>query len=155
MSSNLNFLFAVLAGLVLISLAMLSRSCEAPDVPRYFDRKMSLEDARARAAELDRPLLMVFVDAGKDSTRMKKGPLGSARVSKWISDHAVPVLLDVRNAATGDMEARLLVSRNQIEGYPTLILTKDGQELARETGFLSRRDLATWLESAGGKSSAR
>jgi hypothetical protein len=151
MGSNLNFLFAVLAGIVLISLAMLSRSCQAPDVPRYFDRKMSLDDAQARAAELDRPLLMVFVDAGEDSTRMKKGPLAASRVSGWVKGHAVPVLLDVSNAANGDMEAGLLITRYQLDAYPTLVLVKKGQELGRKAGFVPRGELAKWLENAGGK----
>jgi hypothetical protein len=151
MSSNLNFMFAVLAGIVLISLAMLSRSCEAPDVPRYFDRKMSLDDAQARATELERPLLMVFVDAGDESTRMKKGPLGSSRVSGWVKGHAVPVLLDVSNAANGDTEAGLLISRYNIEAYPTLILVQKGRELGRRSGFTPRGELAKWLESAAVK----
>jgi hypothetical protein len=151
MGSNLNFLFAVLAGVVLISLAMLSRSCQAPDVPRYFDRKMSLEDAQARAVELERPLLMVVVDAGDDSTRMERGPLQSSRVSGWIKDHAVPVRLDVSNAANGDLEAGLLITRYQIDAYPTLILTRGGQELGRVSGFVRRGELAKWLEGTGTK----
>jgi hypothetical protein len=112
---------------------------------------MSLEDAQARAVELERPLLMVLVDGGEDSRRMERGPLQSSRVSAWIKGHAVPVRLDVSRAASGDMEAGLLVSRLRVDAFPALILMRGGQELGRTSGFVRRGELAKWLESTGGK----
>jgi hypothetical protein len=147
MDSNLNFLFAVLAGIVLVSVAMLTRSCGGPDVPRYFERKLSLEDAAARAVELDRPLMMVLVDGSDESARFRRGPLASSRVSAWAREKAVAVLVDVSGAAAGDAERQMLLTRHQVEALPAVIVLKAGRELGRKTGFVKRAELATWLES--------
>ncbi|MGL5295414.1 MAG: thioredoxin family protein [Culicoidibacterales bacterium] len=57
---------------------------------------------------------------------------------------------NVDDAATEDNDTKnAMLDRLQIEGTPTLIAIKDGEEIGRLVGNKSEADLSTWLTEMG------
>ena len=145
---KLNFLFAILGGIVIISLAMALRSCRAPEIPPYFDRSLTLAAAIEQADREDRHVLALFTaDWCPPCHDLKKGALASDAVTGWIAEHAVPAYVDVSKARSGDLDQQVLSTRYRVEALPTLLLLKDGRELGRITGNIPRRELLKWLRT--------
>lgn len=146
MDPKLNFLFALLGGIFIISVAMSLRSCGTPAIPDYFDRTLTLPAAIEQAARDDRPVLALFTaDWCPPCHDLKKGALASDAVRAWIADHAVPAYVDISKARSGDLDQQVLSTRYRVQELPTLLLLRDGQELSRITGNIPRRDLMKWL----------
>jgi thioredoxin:protein disulfide reductase len=144
--AKVNFLLAVLGGVIIISLAMSLRSCGTPAVPEIFDRRISLEEAIARGNRDERPVFVLFTaDWCSACSALKKGALANSGVQEWVREHAVPAYVDVTKAQAGDMEARVLQTRYRIEALPTILILKKGQEVGRITGNVPRRELLKYL----------
>lgn len=152
MESKVNFLFAVLAVVIIASVAMLTYSCSTPNTLKYFPRKVSLEDAIAAAELGDKPVVALFAaDWSEPCEKFKRRALADEQVAAWISTQSQPVLLDMTNADAGDGEAMALFNRFAIAEYPTIILLRKGVEVARLEGEKSAKDLLQWLREKGVK----
>jgi thioredoxin 2 len=95
----------------------------------------------ASTAQLQGRLLLVDATAtwcGPCQT-MERETWPDARVGAWLAEHAVAVQVDV------DAE-RDVAQALGIEAMPTLILMRDGRELARSVGALDADELLAWLE---------
>jgi thiol:disulfide interchange protein len=146
MEPKLNFLLAVLGGVIIISLAMSLRSCGRPDTPEYFDRKLSLAAATEQAQRDDLFVLALFTaDWCPPCAQLKKGALGNSGVVAWVNDYAVPVYLDVSNARSGDIDQQVILTRHRVQELPTILLLRGDQELGRITGNIPGRELSRWL----------
>jgi thiol:disulfide interchange protein len=150
MNSNLNFLFALLAVIVIVSLALAMRSCGTPKYPPPFTAQVKLEDAVAGSRESGRPILAFFTaDWCGSCQSLKRGALSSSRISRWIEQHAEPVYIDATRANSGDTEMQSLLARYRVRAFPTLMMLEPGRPLderGRIEGNISRRDLLKWLE---------
>jgi thiol:disulfide interchange protein len=149
MDAKLNFLFAVLAGVIMISLAMSLRSCgSTPATPEFFEAKLPLDTAIERARTDDSFVLALFTaDWCPVCARFKKGPLASSAVRDWVESYAVPAYVDVTKARSGDVEQQVLLTRYRVDSLPTVLILRNGQEAGRVSGHVPRRDLLKWLRS--------
>jgi thiol:disulfide interchange protein len=146
MDPKVNFLFALLGGVIIISLAMSLRSCRSPAIPEYFDRNVSLATGVEEAQREDRLVFALFTaDWCPPCAQLKKGALASPSVTTWIRDHAVPVYVDVSRARSGDMDQQVLLTRHRIEALPTVLVLRGSQELGRVSGSVPARELVKWL----------
>jgi thiol:disulfide interchange protein len=147
MESKINFLFAILAVVLIASVALLTYSCSSPATPKYFPKKASLEDAIAAADQADRPVFAVFIaDWSEPCQKFKRGALSRERISEWVTANTQPVLLDMTNADAGDAEAAALMNRYAIAEFPTVMLLRKGHEAARLEGVVSTSELLKWLK---------
>jgi len=118
---------------------------------------------RPKCGECGRPLLLdrpiKVTDASLDRVVADAGvPVLVDFYADWCGPCKVmaPVLDEVAQARAGsllvgklDTDASPVVSqRFGIRGIPTLILFRDGKEVARQTGALPRGQLEAWLEAA-------
>jgi thiol:disulfide interchange protein len=167
MDSNLNFLYALLVVILIVSLALMTRSCSTPRVPPPFDVRQTLEGAAresaqmagvagvggergARGARGGRPILALFTaDWCPACQKFKGGALASSRVQNWIEMHTVPVYVDATRANSGDTELQALLTRYRVTELPTLMILEPGRlqdERARLVGNKHRREVLAWLE---------
>jgi thiol:disulfide interchange protein len=147
MESKINFLFAILAVLLIASVALLTYSCSSPATPKYFPKRASIEDAVAAADQADRPVFAVFAaDWSEPCQKFKRGALSSSQVADWVVANSQPLLLDMTNAEEGDAEAAAMFNRYAIAEYPTVMLLRKGHETARLEGVVSAGELLKWLK---------
>jgi thioredoxin-related protein len=146
---KLNFLFALLAGIIIISLAMSLRTCgRKPPVPEYFTRHVSLDTAFERAAGEDAFVFAFFTaDWCPNCAKLKNGPLSSSSIADWAAGYSIPIYVDVSKARSGDVDQQVLCSKYRVTELPTVILFDKGQEVGRQTGYLPRRQLLKWLRT--------
>lgn len=146
MEGKLNFLFAVLAVILIAFVAMATYSCQGHAIPPYFNKRVTLEDATTQADQNDRIVFAFFTaDWQEECTKFKTGALSDSRIIDWMKTHAQAVYIDMTKADAGDADAAGLQTRYEIDGYPTVILMKKGKELARLKEVLSARELLKWL----------
>lgn len=152
MEGKLNFLFAVIAVILIASIALMTYSCSTPSTPAYFNKKLSLEDAMSAADQNDRVLVALFTaDWCEPCAKLKRGALADERIVEWIKANAQPAYLDMTKAESGDADAAALLKRYGIEAFPTLMLMRKGQELARLEEVVGARDLLKWLNDHAAK----
>lgn len=110
-----------------------------------------LEAGQAKAAEFDRPMVVMFTaDWCRPCQILKREILTEPGVEEVLFTDFVPVTVDMTNAGRSDPR----ISEYRIDGYPTLIvLSPDGEEIQRVSGFgrgavASTEAFQAWLESA-------
>ena len=110
-----------------------------------------LEAGQAEAAELDRPMVVMFTaDWCRPCQMLKRDILTDERVEEVLFTNFVPVTEDMTNAGRSDPR----LSTYRVDGYPTLIvLSPDGEEIQRVSGYgrgavASTDAFLAWLESA-------
>jgi thiol:disulfide interchange protein len=146
MDSKVNFLYAILAVVLIASVALLTYSCSSPATPKYFPKKVSLEDVMSAADQADKPVFALFsADWSEPCQKLKRGALSSSRIADWIVKNAQPILIDMTDADAGDADAAALFKRYAIEDYPTIMLLRKGHEVARLEGVVSAGELLKWL----------
>jgi len=101
---------------------------------------LSYEQAHQRAKD-EGKLLLVDATATwcPPCKKMEKDTWPAEPVRAWLSEHAVPIQIDV------DEEQELSRSL-KIEAMPTVIAFKDGAEFDRVVGYKGPDDLLAWLE---------
>lgn len=152
MESKINFLFAVLAVVLIAMVAMLTYSCSSSGKPKYFPKKATYEEAMTAADSAERVLFAVFsAEWSEPSQRYLKRALCDSRVVEWVHANAQPVLLDMTNYDAGDGEAAALFNRFAIAEFPTVILVRKGQEISRLEGEKPAKELVAWLKDKGQK----
>lgn len=106
--------------------------------PQIF-AEISLAEAKAKAVEQDKFLL---VDATADWCQpckvMERTTWVDPEVISWIKLNAIAIQVDVDRQRT---EAKEL----NIQAMPTIIVYKDGSELARVVGYQDASKLLAWL----------
>lgn len=106
--------------------------------PQVFS-ELSLAEAKAKAVEQDKILL---VDATADWCQpcqvMERTTWVDPEVISWIKLNAIAIQVDVDRQKVEAQELR-------IEAMPTIILFKDGIELARTEGYRDAAGLLAWL----------
>lgn len=146
MEGKLNFLFAILAVLLIAWVALMTYSCAGHSTPPYFNKRVTLEEAASQADQNDRIVFALFTaDWCEPCAKFKRGALADSRIVDWVKAHAQPVYVDMTKADAGDADAAGLKSRYEINAYPSLLLMKKGKEIARLEEVLSARDLLKWL----------
>jgi thiol:disulfide interchange protein len=150
MNTNLNFLFALLAVTLIASLALMSRSCGSTGQPPAFAQRLTLAEAISQSRESGRPVLAFFTaDWCGPCQKLKRGPLSSGRITRWIETNTEPVYVDATRSQS-DTELQTLLSRYRVRAFPTLLMIEPGRELeerGRLQGVPSQRELLRWLES--------
>jgi thiol:disulfide interchange protein len=129
---------------IIAVMALLHRLRPAPAaLPAVFDESLTFDDARTRAADLDRP---VFIYAGADwcgPCQLLRQELADDAVVRALEQHTVPVHLDF--TVTSAPEVRALARRLNISAFPTLILCEDDRELDRLVGAYDAQTIAHWI----------
>jgi thiol:disulfide interchange protein len=114
-------------------------------VPPVFEEKLTLEEATARAGQMNRPVLaLASADWCGPCQDLKRGPLTDQRVAALIREHTVPAYVDLTNS--NDPESMRLGRRLNVQGIPALILMRGDEEISRLVGFRSADELIAWLE---------
>lgn len=117
--------------------------------PGAFASHTAFDEAMARAEQTDRPVLaLVTADWCGPCQVLKREGLADPRVQAWIDSNAVAAYVDATDA--GDADSARVQRMLGIEGYPTLVLLRDGEEVSRQVGVIPADRLLAWLERAGG-----
>jgi len=146
MESRVNFLFAVLAVILIATAAMLTYSCSSPGLPKYFPKKTLLADALTQADQTDRPAVVVFITRpSKPCESFLRGPLSSRRIARVMQAKFQPYLFDATKADSSHLEAAAVLDRYGVTEYPTVLAIRKGQEVARLVGEASTNELEAWL----------
>lgn len=148
MARSLYFLLAILVFVLIVTFALLTRSCQTPVIPVCFDRRTTLEEAQTRSNDSGKPVLvLVTSDACEECAALKAGALNRGYITDWIRDHTEPVYLNVTKAASGDSEAQTTMARLDVGAPPVIVVLSKGRELGRIVGNPSAKDLHTQLEA--------
>ncbi len=106
---------------------------------------LPLEEARAQASASQKLLL---IDVGAEwcapCKNMDKTTWVDPSVVEWVAQNAIAVQLD------GDTH-RPLIEPFGIAAFPTMILEREGKELARTTGGRSATAMLRWLQTANAR----
>jgi thiol:disulfide interchange protein len=146
MEGKLNFLFALLAVILIAWVAMMTYSCSGHATPPYFNKRLTLEEAATQAEQNDRIVFALFTaDWCEPCTKFKSRALADSRIVDWIKAHAQPVYVDMTKADSGDADAAAVKARYDINYYPSVLLMRKGREVARLEDALSAKDLLKWL----------
>lgn len=146
MESKVNFLFAVLAVILIATVAMLTYSCSSPVLPEYFPRKTPLADVLTQAEQTDRSAVVVFViRPSKPCESFLRGALSTRRIAKVMQSKFQPYVFDATKADSSHTDAAAVLDRYGITEYPTVLAIRKGKEVARLVGAVSTKELEAWL----------
>jgi protein disulfide-isomerase len=136
-----SFVLVILVALLAFTMVM-RRSAPTPEV---FDTKITLTQANAEAAKTGKPVL-VFATADWCGycQKMKRGALKDQTVQQWIRLNTHPVYLDCTKEVPA--EARGL----PIDGFPTLLLLREGESVAALGGAAPTAEVIRWFEANAG-----
>lgn len=146
MEGKLNFLFAIIAVVLIAWIALWTYSCSGPSTPPYFNKRLALEDAITQADQSNKPVFALFTaDWCEPCQKLKRRALSDSKVIAWIEGNAQPAYVDLSKADAGDGLAAETASRYSIQAFPTLMLLRKGHEIARLEGVVSASELLKWL----------
>lgn len=138
---NVVFALMLLVGVGLMSWRVYENSRPAA-TPAIFADRATWDDAKRRAAESGKPLLVVVSATWCGPCQSyKRGALSDPKLEAWVRDNAVAVMLDAdtdRDAATS-LDVRSL---------PTTILLRGDEQLFREVGVVPADMLVGQLSAA-------
>lgn len=138
---NVVFALMLLVGVGLMSWRVYEGSKPAT-TPAIFADHATWDDAKRRAAESGKPLLVVVSATWcAPCQSYKRGALSDPQLEAWVRDNAVAVMLDAdtdRDAATS-LDVRSL---------PTTILLRGDEQLFREVGVVPADMLVGQLSAA-------
>ncbi|UCD75497.1 MAG: thioredoxin family protein [Phycisphaerales bacterium] len=104
-------------------------------VKKSFDEAMAAADAEGKVLFVD-----VVTSWCVPCKEMDKSTWLDENLAEWFAEHAVAIKID-----TGD-DVQFRVDHG-IKKWPTFLIFKDGEELARDTdGYKTADELITWLE---------
>lgn len=146
MTSNLNFMVALLVVVAIVSLAFLTRGCGHAKVPAYFDTKVTLEEAVARSAASGKPVLaLVSADWCAPCSEFKKGALRDSRVAAWITENTEPVYIDMSRPPGRDPGAQEVRDRLHVQAFPSIVILSRGNYAGKLEGAAPAKELLGWL----------
>lgn len=116
--------------------------------PEAFAAHATLTAALIESEQTGKPVL-VFATADwcPSCQVLKRGALSDPKITAWIAANAIPAYADFTDEKTDEAQkaGRLL----GIQAFPTLVLLRDGEVVAKREGVVSTDKLLTWLEGAG------
>lgn len=118
-----------------------SLSGDAKTHPAAFKPAYTLTEAATQTAASGKPVLLFFTAEWCGPCQsLKGGALSDGVVAAAVQAKTIPVFLDCSENMPALGEALA------IKGYPTLLLVKNGKEVARITGGTSAGSLVAWLD---------
>ena len=133
-------LLAIAALVTIVSCA--NRGGGVAEVPSYFDKELSLDDALAQAALEDKVVVAVTTaDWCAPCQTYKRGTLVDSRVASWITTNAVPVYIDA------DLQ-KDAVQTLGVRGFPTTTILNEGRVIQQLEGNITADLLLSALSSA-------
>jgi thioredoxin-like negative regulator of GroEL len=135
-------IIAVIAVFAFLRFQRAGGTATAPGtLPVAFATSVPLEAAVTQAASSGKPMLLFFTaDWCPPCKSLKKNALSQEAVASAITGKAIPVYID----CTSDMPS---IGRDLgVEGYPTLMLVRNGKEISRLVGPVGSADIKSWLE---------
>ncbi len=113
-------------------------------LPEAFASAQGLAAAIDQSSQSGMPVLaFATADWCGPCQKFKKSALSDTGVITWIKDNTHPTLLDCTGANPD-------AARLGISGLPTLMLLRDGREIARLEGGVGAQDLINWLATHSG-----
>ena len=101
-------------------------------------------DLSSMSFEADTPVVAVITaDWCGPCQQLKRTTLSDEGVRGFLVDHAQPVMID----GTDSNEAMPTLERLGIRVFPTTVVLRDGQPVARLEGFVGPEQYLAWLES--------
>ncbi len=136
---------AVLLLIVLAASAFYWLTSRPSGPPAYFDRSLTYAQALERSRGSGKPVFaLVSADWCEPCHRFEAGALADARVAAWLTANTIPVFLDAsdrtRPGAGPAADLRIMA-------FPTILLIRDGEPIARHEGVLDADRLLNWLET--------
>lgn len=108
--------------------------------PVAFKPAFSIDKATSESAVSGKPLLLLFTAEWCGPCQsLKKNALADASVVQAVQGSTYPVFVDC-TATLPQIGADL-----GVEGYPTLMLVKNGKEVSRITGSASASAITAWI----------
>jgi thioredoxin-like negative regulator of GroEL len=106
---------------------------------------INLEAAKKRVAGTDKVVVIKFTaDWCGPCKTMDKTTWRDDKVVSWVKEHAVAIQVDV------DRDKKTASAYN-IEAMPTMVILREGKEIARKVGAMKPAPTLAWMESATGK----
>ncbi len=137
-------LFAVCVALFAVFLA---RSQRTAPIPTLFSKDATLESALAASAGDGKPVLAFFTaDWCGPCQTFKRGALSDAGVERLARERTHPVYVDCTRANSGDPGVIAVAQRYGIRAFPTLVLLRGEEQVARIEGAMAATELTAWLE---------
>lgn len=138
MNKPTSFLAASLISLV--SMAGSVPTARADHPPAISD--LSLEDATKQVENTDRVLVIKFTAEWCAPCKiMDRTTLRDQQVIDWIKSNGVMIEIDADKKPE-------LVQKFGVSGFPTMIIQRNGSEIARRPGYIDAKRFLVWLESA-------
>jgi len=105
---------------------------------------INLEAAKKRVAGTDKVVVIKFTaEWCGPCKQMDRTTWRDGKVVSWVKEHAVAIQVDV------DREEKTAAAYN-IEAMPTMVILRDGKEIARKRGAMNPAATLSWMESATG-----
>lgn len=115
----------------------------APTTPDFFDKSVTIPAALDASRKSGKPaLLFVTADWCGPCQSFKRGALSEARVGEWIASNTHPVYVDGTDALPAAAEGFA------IRAFPTMLIVRDGREVARIEGGRDSDELLAWLRTS-------
>jgi thiol:disulfide interchange protein len=148
-SSNLNFLFALLVVILIVTFALASRSCGTPRIPGFIDPLVKLEEAEARSSQSGKPVFaLVAADWCAACTSLKAGALADSDVAEYIKANFEPVYVDVSASNRQDADALAMMSRLGVRALPAMVVLRRGVRMGAVEGAVPAKETLDWLKKA-------
>ncbi len=136
---NLILLGLMLIGISLVAIRQFQLSRGAP-VPAMFSAKLDLERAVEVAEQQDKYVFAVASANWCGACQVyKRGALADERVSQWMSEHAIPVFIDVDQSQDA---ARVL----RVGPIPSTYVLKGKTIVGQVDGAVGADALLDWLD---------
>lgn len=130
----------VLALLVAYTAISMVRSSPAP-TPGVFSAETELEQALTASNESGKPVLAFFTaDWCGPCQHFKRDTLSDDRVAAVIEDTTLPVYINIDEHSAEAQQYR-------VQGIPTTLLIRNGEVVARATGYAKPDAFIEFLES--------
>ena len=117
--------------------------------PEAFVAHTTLTAALTESEQTGKPVLVLATADWCPSCQvLKRGALADPKVTAWIEANAIPAYADFTDEKTPEAQkaGRLL----GIQAFPTLVMLRDGEVVAKREGVVSTDKLLAWLKDVGG-----
>jgi len=146
MKANLNFLFAVLVVIAIVSVALMTRGCGGPSIPACFEKSVTLEAAVAKSSASGKPVLALVSEDGSEACRdLKRGAMANPKVVEWIKANTEPVYIDLTRATGRSAESQRVRDLLHVNVLPSIVILERGLYAGHLEGDVGTKALLDWL----------
>jgi thiol:disulfide interchange protein len=146
MRSNLNFLFALLVVILIVTVALASRGCGGGRVPAFIDPMLSVDEADARSRDSGKPVfVLVGADWCEPCHSFKAGAMRNSKVVQFLKDNTEPVYMD--GTRSNDTEVQGTLTRLGVQNFPACVIRVRGQNMDRMEGDVPASEVLKWLQA--------